>query len=211
MPEYICKICNNFKARSKSHLIRHMRVHTGQRPFRCPHCQRAFKQPAHLTTHIRIHTGEKPFSCTACGKAFNRSSDCNSHMKTHTGEKPFSCTVCGKAFNRSGNRDRHMKAQHLTVTDEVSTTTGSHLLPNGTTATFTTHKFTTADTVTEVSQVRSPTGKAIVTTVESPSAVFTTVSQDSQPTVTTTESDDFSGLYLLAYATELRCTTPEDS
>ncbi len=211
MPEYICKICNNFKARSESHLTRHMRVHTGQRAFRCPHCQKAFKQPAHLTTHIRIHTGEKPFSCTACGKAFSSSSAANRHMKTHTGEKPFSCTVCGKAFSRSENRNRHMKDQHPTVTDEVSTTTGRHLLPDGTTATFTTHKFTTADTVTEVSQVRSPTGKAIVTTVESPSAFLTTVSQDSQPTVTTIENEDSSGLLLLADAAESRCYMPNDS
>ena len=172
MPDYACKICNNFEARDRSNFVEHMRTHTGERPHRCPHCQKAFKRSGQLTTHIRIHTGEKPYRCT----------------------------VCGKAFNQSGHRNRHMKVQHLTVTDEASTTTGSHLLPDGTTATFTTHKFTTADTVTEVSQVRSPTGKAIVTTVESPSAFLTTVSQDSQPTVTTTESDDFSGLYLLAYA-----------
>ena len=104
-----------------------------------------------------------------------------------------------------------MKALHPTVTDEVSTTTGSHLLPDGTTATFTTHKFTTADTVTEVSQVRSPTGKAIVTTVESPSAFLTTVSQDSQPTVTTIENEDSSGLLLLADLAESRCYMPNDS
>ncbi len=182
MPEYICKICN-YKTRNRSHFVVHMRIHIGERPHRCPHCEKAFKQSTHLTVHIR----------------------------THTGEKPYRCTVCGKAFNRSENRNKHMKTQHPTVTDEVSTTTGSHLLPDGKTATFTTHKFTTADTVTEVSQVRSPTGKAIVTTVESPSAFLTTVSQDSQPTVTTIESEDSSGLLLLADVAESRCYMPNDS
>ncbi len=210
MPEHICKICNH-KTRSESHLAAHMRTHTGERPYHCPHCQKAFKQSGQLTSHIRTHTGDRPFPCTVCGRAFAESSGLNRHMTIHTGKKPFSCTFCGKAFSRSGNRNSHMRTQHPGVTNEVSTTTGSHLLPDGTTATFTTHKFTTADTVTEVSQVRSSTGKAIVTTVESPSAFLTTVSQDSQPTVTTTESDDLSGLYLLANLAESRCYMPNDS
>ncbi len=210
MSEYICKICNH-KTSHRSHFVIHMRIHTGEKPHICPHCQRAFHQCGELTMHIRNHTGEKPYRCTVCGKAFSRSGNRDRHIRTHTGEKPYHCTVCGKAFSSSGNRKRHMKAQHPTVTDEVSTTTGSHLLPDGTTATFTTHKFTTADTVTEVSQVRSPTGKAIVTTIESPSAFLTTVSQDSQPTVTTIESEDSSGLHLLADLAESRCYMPNDS
>ena len=172
-----------------------MRTHTGEKPYHCPHCQKAFNQSGRLTTHIRTHTGDRPFPCTVCGKAFIESSSLNKHMTESILEKNLLVALfVGKLLVESGNRKRHMRFQHLGVTNEVSTTTGSHLLPDGTTATFTTHKFTTADTVTEVSQVRSSTGKAIVTTVESPSAVFTTVSQDSQPTVTTTESDDLSGL-----------------
>ncbi len=210
MSEYICKICN-FKTCYRSHFVIHMRIHTGEKPYRCPHCEKAFNQSGQLTTHIRTHTGDRPFPCTVCGRAFIDSSSLNKHIRAHTGEKPYRCTVCGKAFSLSGNRNKHMKVQHPTVTDEVSTTTGSHLLPDGTTATFTTHKFTTADTVTEVSQVRSPTGNAIVTTVESPSAFLTTVSQDSQPTVTTIESEDSSGLLLLADVAESRCYMPNDS
>ena len=202
MPEYICKICN-FKTRYRKPASPvHMRSHTGERTYRCPHCQKAFKSAwsthhAHQNPHWR-----ETFSLhSLAGKLLVSSSNSPTSTSEPTLErKPYCCTVCGKAFSRSGNRKRHMKVQHPTVTDEVSTTTGSHLLPDGTTATFTTHKFTTADTVTEVSQVRSPTGKAIVTTVESPSAFLTTVSQDSQPTVTTIENEDSSGLLLLADA-----------
>jgi uncharacterized Zn-finger protein len=36
---------------------RHIRIHTGDKPFQCKICARAFSRSDHLTTHIRTHTG----------------------------------------------------------------------------------------------------------------------------------------------------------
>jgi uncharacterized Zn-finger protein len=39
--------------------FRHIRIHTGDKPFQCKICARAFSRSDHLTTHIRTHTGGK--------------------------------------------------------------------------------------------------------------------------------------------------------
>ncbi|XP_010862991.1 early growth response protein 1-B [Esox lucius] len=79
------------------------------KPFPCPitGCERRFSRSDELNRHVRIHTGHKPFQCTICLRSFSRSDHLTTHTRTHTGEKPFSCEVCGKRFARSDERKRH--------------------------------------------------------------------------------------------------------
>uniref|UniRef100_A0AAQ4PPM0 C2H2-type domain-containing protein n=1 Tax=Gasterosteus aculeatus aculeatus TaxID=481459 RepID=A0AAQ4PPM0_GASAC len=79
------------------------------KPFPCsvPGCERRFSRSDELNRHVRIHTGQKPFRCAICARSFSRSDHLTTHTRTHTGEKPFSCDVCGKRFARSDERKRH--------------------------------------------------------------------------------------------------------
>ena len=66
---------------------------------------RHLKQVAILMKHERIHTGEKPFSCSKSDKAYNRIDSLKTHEKTHTVEKAFACFKWENAFYREWEID----------------------------------------------------------------------------------------------------------
>uniref|UniRef100_A0A8C7QK05 C2H2-type domain-containing protein n=1 Tax=Oncorhynchus mykiss TaxID=8022 RepID=A0A8C7QK05_ONCMY len=97
-----------------------------ERPYACPveTCVRRFSRSDELTRHIRIHTGQKPFQCRICMRNFSRSDHLTTHIRTHTGEKPFPCDICGRKFARSDERKRHTKI-HLRQKDKKVEKAGS--------------------------------------------------------------------------------------
>lgn len=85
----MCDLCG--KVFRKAHGLKyHMEgVHEKQRKFQCPHCPHKFLINAKLTEHMRIHTGEKPFKCFACDYRSNRHGNVRLHCKkVHKVEHP---------------------------------------------------------------------------------------------------------------------------
>ncbi|CAG7818097.1 unnamed protein product, partial [Allacma fusca] len=105
---HLCPYCQK-AFRKPSDLIRHIRVHTQEKPYQCELCDKSFAVKSTLKTHARTHCPSKELECRTCHKRFSMLSSLKSHERLHTGIKPFTCMQCGKTFRTSSQRRIHAK------------------------------------------------------------------------------------------------------
>lgn len=106
-----CTYCTK-EFKKPSDLVRHIRIHSHEKPYKCNQCFRAFAVKSTLTAHIRTHTGIKHYKCNVCDKLFSTHSSLKVHSRLHTGAKPFECAHCDKKFRTAAHKKSHVM-QHF--------------------------------------------------------------------------------------------------
>lgn len=106
--------------------------------FQCRQCHYSTNIMTNLRHHVRVHSGERPFKCSDCGKGFIQKiqmikHNCTARMRdvivptsavSPTGLPPsspgppanslFSCSKCGEAFLREALLLQHVLLMHMT-------------------------------------------------------------------------------------------------
>ena len=72
-----------------------------------------------IKVDILAITGERPFKCNMCDKAFNQKNALQIHQKKHTGEKPHRCDYCDQSFTQKGTSTMYASVYEYSHIDEA--------------------------------------------------------------------------------------------
>ena len=109
---FACETCSK-RFTTKSDLRTHIRTHTGETPYKCEFCPRAFKQRGHRKLHVQVaHTKDMPFTCEHCGLAFPTRYRYRVHIKRHIGIKEHRCCYCDREYYTAGKLNEHKRRRH---------------------------------------------------------------------------------------------------
>ncbi|KAK3733593.1 hypothetical protein RRG08_056949 [Elysia crispata] len=109
---FSCCTCP-YRSSTKGAMVAHVRTHTNERPYKCSKCKFSTKTAKDLTYHLRVHTNERPYKCQQCDWAFKLQTHLIAHMKTHTNERPHQCSVCDYSARDKASLVKHMRVHTM--------------------------------------------------------------------------------------------------
>nr|XP_029487559.1 zinc finger protein 770-like [Oncorhynchus nerka]XP_029487560.1 zinc finger protein 770-like [Oncorhynchus nerka] len=101
-----------FSAPSK--LKRHCLIHTGQKPFQCYLCRRAFRQLAHLKVHYSIHSGVAKSRNSSLPRQSLKS--ISQPQRSKTWPRNYPCIMCGRRFKQKRHLIVHQQTHKVSET-----------------------------------------------------------------------------------------------
>ncbi|KAM9310537.1 zinc finger protein ZFAT isoform 2-T2 [Pholidichthys leucotaenia] len=88
--------------------------------YRCPTCNRRFKNQLGCERHVLVHGPQRPFACLLCDHAATKMAALAAHVRKHL--FLYVCCMCGEKFVSSQRLRSHLKESHLEFDEEQAFT-----------------------------------------------------------------------------------------
>ncbi|XP_057695884.1 PR domain zinc finger protein 10-like isoform X1 [Corythoichthys intestinalis] len=87
--------------RMRNATLQHHFIRKSFRPFKCKHCDKAFRDKDKLEQHLRVHGRDSfVFPCHLCSKTFVTDTALDDHLLVHNENRTYPCLLCTETFDR---------------------------------------------------------------------------------------------------------------